>query len=495
MCCPVIWPYFGIECLNVLHLHRFRFVTPLIFLLFFPFAAFGKTIVCDDDTPCNHTIDCGNNDSCNIYCNATMYTDACYHSTIICNQTKHCALQCSAYYSCTRITLFCGEECTINATHDAFEASTVHIPNNSNSTIACNGGSCNKANFVVGHDSIVDMQCNDAYHGSACASMTIDVSSDSRVDLLCEGLDACSSSTINASSAHNTSLNMTCQGGHGIFVICAETAIIGGVNSSVDMACLNAHSDTGMSDCVNSQVHGDANSSINVICSGPNCLRRIVGGEGSDINVACIGPANCNQMEIDGRDAASLTLSDCTGDVTCDHLIIWCPQQVNGEKRCHLGKGDNLQIDELYAVNSWNDVELTTPIDCPCGVTWIYCDEDYHDKCLVAELPWNSSWKIAMDCRDPSSGCYVEQEPNEFTTCGLPEGSCQPTEAPTPAPRSKSHLSTDQIVGIVLGSMCGVILIAVVVWVLMVREKETGPDPEAIPLSEESDAFMQSDNQ
>merc|ERR1719192_611219 len=93
---------------------RFPFVTPLLFLLFFPFAAFGKTIVCDDDTPCVHTkIDCGNTDSCNIHCNATMFTAGCFYSTIICNQTNHCALQCSNG-GCYNVTLFCGEECTIS---------------------------------------------------------------------------------------------------------------------------------------------------------------------------------------------------------------------------------------------------------------------------------------------------------------------------------------------------------------------------------------------
>ena len=209
-----------------------------------------------------------------------------------------------------------------------------------------------------------------------------------------------------------------------------------------------------------------------------------MGGDGSDINVSCIGHANCNGVEIDGRDAASLTLSNCSGNVTCYDMTIWCPQQMNGEKRCDLGRGDTLIIDELYAVNSWDDVALTTPIGCPCGGTVMYCGEDYDDE-----------WDMCPPCGGLSSGCYVEQEPNEFTTCSVPEGSCGPTEAPTPAPHSKSHLSTDQIVGIVLGSICGVILIAVVIWVMVVRKKETGPDPEAVPLSEESDAFMQSDNQ
>merc|ERR1712130_72787 len=133
----------------------------------------------------------------------------------------------------------------------------------------------------------------------------------------------------------------------------------------------------------------------------------------------------------------------------------------------------------------------------------------YNVSCSFPRISNDTSMSDEWQCDDSSSRCYVEQptaaptdicpmlsptasptaSPSASPTASLTEG---PTEAPTPAP----HLSTDRIVIIVLAVLCGVLVIAVgTLVVMLVRKKETGPDPEAIPLSEESDAFIQSDNQ
>ena len=198
-------------------------------------------------------------------------------------------------------------------------------------------------------------------------------------------------------------------------------------------------------------------------------------------------------MEIDGRDAASLTFSNCTGNVTCDAVIIWCPQHMsNGEKMCILEGGDNLQNTSLYAVNSWDDVEFITPKRCfddwQTSISSMYCTEDYSASCSFPLVSEDGSMSYQWQCADSSSRCYVEQPTAAPPTYICPHFNT--TEVPDPT----HHSSTDKIVIIVLGSVCGVLVIAVVILVLKVRKKETGPDPEAIPQSEESDAFMQSDN-
>ena len=497
----IIWPHFDIECLKVMYLHRFPFVTPLILLLLFPFGALGKSIVCDEGVShgCYRTtIDCGITDSCNIYCNSTF---GCDGSTIICNQTNQCALQCSENMACDGVTLFCGEECTINSSSNAFRSGTVHLPNSSKSTIVCNGLlSCGQTNFVVGYNSIVNAQCDGK---SSCQSMTMNVSSDSSVDLQCEDSVACLWTTINASLSHNTSLNMTCHGDNTTLNVCYEAAIIGGVNSSIDMSCLNA-----LSGCRGAKVYGDTNSSINVICSGSDshywklrnpiadCTEKMVGGKGSRIDVSCTGYANCSGMELDGRDAASLTLSNCTGNVTCDEMIIWCPQQMsNGEKKCILEGGDNLQIDSLYAVNSWDDIEFNTPKRCHWDVSTMYCTEYYNASCTfggadiggnieIHKLNTNSEWQ----CVDNSSRCSLEQPSAAHTYI------CPSTED---NPQESSDLTAVEIVIIVICSAVGVLLAALIIWAV-VRKRSgnaANADERAHPLSDESDVFIQSEEQ
>ena len=173
----------------------------------------------------------------------------CNGAYILCNQTKHCVLQCSRDGCYKELTLFCGEECTIDATHpygNAFYL-TAHLPNTSNSSLLCNGASsCYGAHVKVGNNSIVNAQCN-GFH--ACEEVTMDVSSSSSVDLHCEGSQACFRTTLNASLSHNTSLNITCYGDN-TAPVCWGTSINGGVNSSVEQSCY------GQKDC----------SDINVQC-------------------------------------------------------------------------------------------------------------------------------------------------------------------------------------------------------------------------------------
>ena len=424
-------------------------------------------------------------------------TRACWEATINCTGAKHCEVHCAEDHGCGLSNILCSNDCVVNGTvshHGVLDAlwyASIHIPEYSNSSILCTGyDSCDGLRIDVEANAILNTICEGGPFGRICDAIIIHAHSDNiSINVLCNG------SIAGDPRWWNTP-----------FSVCDYLNINGsrGTNSSITTSCF-AHDE--ISACFGSTISGGQDASITTICShnihsmygwGKPCeFLRIAGGSGSDINVSCTDYAECEFMKIDGQNAASLVLGDCSGNVKCIAVTIWCPQQVDGEKRCELGKGDNLQILDLYAVNSWDDVELTTPIDCPCGNAWngptlMHCGENYGDVCNVGVSNWAPWFPV---CDDPSSGCDVEQEPNEFTTCGVPEERCKPTKVPTPAPYSESHLSTDRIVIIVLAVVCGVLVIAAVILVvMMVRKKETGPDPEAIPLSEESDAFMQSDN-
>ena len=463
----------------------------MVILLLLPFAVMGKTIICDENGiesgDChNSTIDCGEVDECTVYCDARIDLNvtvderdirSCNDATINCTGANHCVVHCTANpgdHACERSNILCSNDCIVNASSSYLQSpnsstvlhdATIDIPEHSNSSILCMGfDACSFARIVVEPSSILNTICKGAY---ACQDMDIDAHSDNiSINVSCIGFSGtgygvCIGLNINGSKGSNSSITTSCFAYDSIGA-CSSSTISGGQNSFITMICSHNYYDGGWSACYPA---------------------NIIGGSGSHINVSCTDYAQCRLMKIDGRNAASLTLGDCSGNVECQYMTIWCPQQVNGEKRCDLGKGDNLQSLYLYAVNSWNDVELTTPLHCSCATsgpgTSMHCGEDYNDE-----------WYMCHPCDGLSSGCNVEQQPNEFTTC------CQPAGVPTPAPHSeshsKSHLSTDVIVIIVVGSVCFVI--ATVILVLMVRKKKTGRNPEAIPMSEESDAFMQSDN-
>ena len=69
------------------------------------------------------------------------------------------------------------------------------------------------------------------------------------------------------------------------------------------------------------------------------------------------------RMVIDGQNAASLAIHDCSEWASCMGMEIWCPEKTaNGERRCMLEGGDWLGGNDymgemvLYAVNSWDEL-------------------------------------------------------------------------------------------------------------------------------------------
>ena len=53
------------------------------------------------------------------------------------------------------------------------------------------------------------------------------------------------------------------------------------------------------------------------------------------MNIKCAASAACAFATIDGRDAAKLRMEDCaSGWYTCYAITVWCPQNVNGDKKC-----------------------------------------------------------------------------------------------------------------------------------------------------------------
>ena len=486
----------------------------LIVLLLLPFGVVGKTIICDqngiESGDCtNSIIDCGEVDECIVHCNSRPdlnltaedhLTRACYRATINCTEANHCAVHCTGYEGCKYATIWCSNDCVVNAStgniqfadgslSSALESSTVYLQEHSKSSILCTG-----------------------YR--SCYSTHVQVPRNSTLDMICEGSEAiasgfystCRGLTVNAHS-ENTSINVSCIAsisGIDYVGVCLMLNINGseGTNSSITTSCI-AHDENDA--CTYSKISGGQNSSITTSCSHnqpsrypwidlPCYYAHISGQHGSNINVSCTNYAECSWMTIDGRNAASLTMGDCSGNVHCKSMTIYCPQQVNGEIMCNLGKGDNMKFLLLYAVNSWDDVVMLTPMKCPENETpsnrpfiAMLCGTNYSAECIFAR---RVEWSSQNQCTDYSSGCCAEQQPNAFLSCPVPEGMCQKPE--------HDKLSTVEIVIIFICGVIGVALFFGLLWFFVLRKKaakKTRSNEQAVPISDESDAFMHSGNQ
>ena len=148
----------------------------------------------------------------------------------------------------------------------------------------------------------------------------------------------------------------------------------------------------------------------------------ITGSPGTTLNVTCQSEQACESAIIDGRDAALLRLNDCTQNASCLEMEIWCPQKVNGQKMCILDGNDNLGINKLFAINSWNDIEFMGSDKTDNWLGTMYCTDGYDEQCTFGV---NEKWQ----CDDTQSVCYdlITNEPTAAPTTPM---SSDPTLVP-----------------------------------------------------------------
>lgn len=139
-------------------------------------------------------------------------------------------------------------------------------------------------------------------------------------------------------------------------------------------------------------------SDLNLFC-GKCSTSHISGDHGSVLNVTCRDESSCIYSTIDGRDAASLSLNGCSNH-NCYHISIWCPKQRDGKKYCFVeGDDDGLRKVNIYAVNSWHDIQITIPDDDADVYDDgdMFCTANYDESCSI------NKWQ----CANPSNVCQM----------------------------------------------------------------------------------------
>merc|ERR1719295_430770 len=144
----------------------------------------------------------------------------------------------------------------------------------------------------------------------------------------------------------------------------------------------------------------------------------------------------CSRMEIEGQNAASLAIHNCSDQDSCIGMEIWCPEKTaNGERRCILEGGDELGGDSsgemlLYAVNSWDDIEFVTPTKTQYYEGRMFCTKGFNEWCDFGNDV--DDWQ----CDDTEHVCQTLEtnEPTVSPTDPTEGPSPSPTHSPSPAP-------------------------------------------------------------
>ena len=146
----------------------------------------------------------------------------------------------------------------------------------------------------------------------------------------CTSWRSCRSTTITCTD--NEDCSVDCGGTES----CEFTEINCPQNGDCYIYCYNDEA------CKDTTINAQPNTKLNVTCTGSSSSitdtcrdSTINGASNTNMVIHCGRQYACYGSTIDARYASYLKMQDCATDYwTCYDLTIWCPQNVNGDKRC-----------------------------------------------------------------------------------------------------------------------------------------------------------------
>eukprot|EP01083_Nonionella_stella_P191639 709161_1 len=241
----------------------------------------NNTIVCNEDSDpyCywNTDLSCIDNiGKCNISCTAYR---ACYGSAISCGKGNQCNIICDGSQSCDYATLNCADDasCNIECKEDSCDYATINCPENNDCSVVSAGSSSGLIHCPTNGNCFIDFHCFP--DPGVCSRHTINCPQNGNCEILC-GRSSCEYSVINCP-----------------------------VNGNCHIWC---------------NYHGCAYSSV--LCP-PN----------GECVIHCWRWYSCYDMVVDGSETSQLSIIGCH-DIqsysVCKGMVIWCPPNINGDKKC-----------------------------------------------------------------------------------------------------------------------------------------------------------------
>ena len=191
--------------------------------------------------------------------------------------------------------------------------STINCSPNEDCTVSCDGlTSCSKS--VINCPLIGD--CNIECSGSnSCNDATVNaLLSTGNFNIDCQSTNACRYITIYGSMQENPNPTQ-------------------GQNNQFNVNC-----NKNQRSCADSTINCPKHSDCTVSCKSRNSCKSalIVSPEQNDLTVNCLNDQSCLETIIDGKDSSQLHINGCSQTQSCSELSVYCPENTNGQKNCHI---------------------------------------------------------------------------------------------------------------------------------------------------------------
>eukprot|EP01084_Bolivina_argentea_P301305 519766_1 len=154
---------------------------------------------------------------------------------------------------------------------------------------------------------------------------------------------------------------------------------------------------TGFQSCDSGIVTCPENDDCEILCGPFGCWSaKITCPSNYECTMVCYDGESCMSVDVNALQSTKLKFKGCTQSDACHGMTVRCPQNDNGIKKCIMtgnGQfgGDILFQMTFYAVNSWNDIDLTNVSTTDIYGT-MYCSDDFSESC-----DFEDSWSCHCD--------------------------------------------------------------------------------------------------
>ena len=214
-----------------------------------------------------------------------------------------------------------------------------------------------------------------------------------------ESSTPCDIQCTSESSCKNTTIQ--CNNNQDCSILCSAT-------NSCESIQINCPKETG--NCI---INGTASYSLlnmKLICSSNNINQQC------DIHCDASDTTNiCTNAIMDARNSSGPLYINCTGNNVCPQMTVYCPRKTeDNQKLCTIsgyttvGSGaDTVHTGlQLYAYNSWEDIELSSYLAWVYNGSYMHCGDSYQYECQIG----NTARRLTWNCIDNTTQCYVQND-------------------------------------------------------------------------------------
>merc|ERR1719295_962024 len=152
---------------------------------------------------------------------------------------------------------------------------------------------------------------------------------------------------------------------------------------------------------------------------------------GSNCEINCTGDEACKELTVYAESASSLTVNCHTADQqSCNAADFYCAVDANSDDiTCHINgiTDQNARHTQIFAVDGFEDVEITGDISSSSPEVTVACGSDYSTRCDISSATFKC---------DACSDLQLTSTPTQAPTMTPTTTTSRTTAAPSPAPES-----------------------------------------------------------